>query len=100
MEYFRIEKEFRKWVCQLATRHGWRYHFVIDSRWGPKGFPDLVLCKAPNKLLIAELKMPGKVATDLQLLWLGVFEAVGVPAYLWYPEDQRFIRRLLRGSFS
>lgn len=83
----RTEKQFQEAVRQLALQQGWLYYHTQDARKSPPGFPDLACVRGPT-LLLAELKMPGKVPTAAQQAWL---EALGqvthVETHLWRPSD-------------
>ena len=81
----------------VADALGWRHYHTHDSRRSDRGFPDLVLVRAP-RLVFAELKRQnGRVRPD-QKLWLGALQTVAaaveaacgqalVEVHLWRPID-------------
>jgi Holliday junction resolvase len=95
-------------IIDAAMRAGWRVHgerTVQTSKGshltaikGHRGWPDLVLVRG-NQCLVVELKRkPNKVEPDQQA-WLDVFKSIeGVtPLVVWVPEQQdEFIRYLSR----
>lgn len=90
------EKEWQAQVVQLARLNGWRliYH-TFDSRHSKAGFPDLVLLRPPE-LLIVELKTDiGKVKADQQE-WLDALAACGVETAVWRPCDFDLVLERLR----
>jgi len=58
------------------------------------GFPDLVLVRGP-RIIVAELKTRRTKPTIEQVAWLQAFEAAGVPAYCWRPEEWAEIEEIL-----
>lgn len=91
------EKDWQAQVVQLARLSGWRriYH-TFDSRRSQGGFPDLVLVRPPE-LLIVELKTDvGKVKPNQQE-WLDDLAACGVETAVWRPRDfDDIVQRLRR----
>jgi hypothetical protein len=73
------------------TRSGWRTPCQADAA----GFPDLLLLKG-GRMLVAELKVGKGKLTPEQCLWIAAFEAAGVPAYVWRPDDWPAIEEVLR----
>jgi hypothetical protein len=108
------EAAFTRQVIDLARLHGWSTaHFrtvCVQRRNGEvyyetpvqgdgKGFPDLLLIHRRRRLaLVAELKVPPNTVTPEQRAWLQNFEAAGVPAYVFRPEDWDEIVATLRGQ--
>ncbi len=92
------EAHFQRQVEQLAGFYGWglRYH-TFDSRRSAKGFPDLVLVRPPE-LLIVELKGERTRVTAEQREWLDALELCGLEVHLWRPSDFDDLHaRLARG---
>jgi VRR-NUC domain len=106
------ESHFQAAVVELAERLGWRVsHFndsrreVVDRRSGErklvgdksaKGFPDLVMARAP-RLVIAELKAEKGKLSSSQEEWLEDLRAIpGVEVYVWYPYAWDVVERVLR----
>ena len=105
------ERDFTRAVIELARASGWLVsHFgntvkVVRKRDGrtlavpdkdAAGFPDLV-CARRGRLVVAELKMPGKKPTLGQVAWLQEMDLVeGGDAYAWWPKDWDTIMEVLR----
>lgn len=74
------------WRCAhfrpARTAHGWRTPVSGDGA----GFPDLVLTRPPE-LLIIELKADKGRLSDTQKLWLQQFDQCGIEWYIWKPSD-------------
>ena len=82
------EKAFMAAVMRLATAHGWKVFHPFDSRKSVPGFPDLVLAKAGEPVIYAELKVGNEKPTIEQEQWLVTLrDATGTEVYLWYPQD-------------
>ncbi len=92
----------------LATLLGWDTLHVRAGRQRPgsswsvpisgslgKGWPDLILARAP-RLVAAELKRRPNVPTADQRRVLAVLASCGVETYVWYPEDLDAIAATLR----
>lgn len=92
----KTEKQFQEALRQLAVAHGWLYFHVWDSRKSPPGFVDTVLVK-DTRLVLAELKLPGKQPTPPQQMWLDALGQVEqVITRVWRPEDWGDIEAILR----
>ncbi len=101
------EAEFQRQVEQLASHYGWWTFHVRPGRtldgWcvgvtgNGIGFPDLQALKGARQI-VAELKVGRNKPTPAQLVWLGKFEAAGVPAYVWTPGDWDEIEAVLSGG--
>jgi hypothetical protein len=48
-----------------------------------------------GRMIVAELKMPGKQPTEEQYFWLCAFSRLTDDVYLWYPEDRNEIERVV-----
>lgn len=88
-QYVRQETEahFQQSVTELAERCGWLWWHDNDSRRNRRGFPDLVLLRAP-RLLLVELKTErGKLRPE-QRIWLDELgQCPGIETYVWRPGD-------------
>lgn len=100
------ESAFQRQVLDLARLRGWRVaHFrpaQTAKGWRTAvsgdgaGFPDLILIRGP-RLIVAELKRSRKEKVrPAQAEWLAAFEAAGVPAFVWTPDDWTEIVEILR----
>lgn len=103
------EKDFQKQVLEMARLFGWKVAHFHDSRRQVKpgvfvgdkdaaGFPDLVLVRPPE-LLVLELKRELGKTTPEQDEWLALLGACGVEARVVRPSDWDWLRvRLGRGA--
>lgn len=92
------EAEFQSQLRSLALGSGWDYYHTHNSRRSDVGFPDTVLIREVDPLLVvAELKVHPNKPTKAQERWLKLFNLCGVPTYLWYPEDWPEIVTLITG---
>lgn len=92
-------------VLQLAATLGWRrVHFRparTEAGWrtafqGDRGFPDLVLVRPPE-LLVVELKSDRGPYQPGQQEWLADLAGAGVETYTWRPRDfDTIVARLSR----
>jgi hypothetical protein len=93
------EREFQDDILAFAEEAGWEliYH-TRDSRKvieSGKGFPDLVLVKAP-RLIFAEVKAKNGWVKPEQRRWLDELESAGKPeVYVWKPRQMGEIREVL-----
>jgi hypothetical protein len=95
---FRREKAFMAWIISVALDRGWESYHTHDSRRSEAGFPDLVMLREMRdeaRLVVAELKMPGKKPTDAQMKWLRLFRLAGAETFTWYPYDLETIVKVL-----
>jgi hypothetical protein len=104
------ESEFTTQVLQLAARLGWHALHIRPGRtlrgWRTcvqgdgRGWPDLVMIhKVAKKIIAAELKVDNRQPTAAQREWLQLFQAAGIPAYVWRaPESWPEIERVLKGE--
>lgn len=79
------EKEWQELVTGFAKLHGWQVFHHLDSRGTEAGWPDLVLIRPPE-LLIVELKSERGKVTSAQEATLAALGACGVETALWRPE--------------
>ena len=101
------ERAFQSQVLDLAHQLGWRSAHWHDSRRqvrpgvhvGDKdaaGFPDIVLCRPPE-LLVIELKAQKGRLTDTQLSWLQDLGMCDIDVFVWRPADwPEILERLSR----
>lgn len=91
------ETDFQEEVRATALAASWLYFHCHDSRKSPEGFPDCVLVR-DTRLVIAELKLPGKLPTEAQQQWLETLAQVTGPpeVYVWRPADLPTILEVLR----
>lgn len=90
------ERQLQDAVIELAQLTGWLVaHFrpaKTDRGWRTpvqadgKGFPDLVLVRAP-RVVFAELKGPAGRLIGEQRRWLDELGFCRVEAYVWTPAD-------------
>lgn len=90
------EKQLQDDVVELASYCGWEHQHQYDSRRSDPGWPDLVLCRPPE-LLIVELKSDrGRLSRD-QKRWLDRLQQCGVEVAVWRPRDwEQIVARLQR----
>jgi hypothetical protein len=89
------EATFGSAVKQFAVLHGFACYHTRNSKGSDKGWPDWVFAKT-GRLILAELKMPGKKSTPAQRKWMELLATVPwVEVYLWTPESWPEIERVL-----
>lgn len=102
------EKDFQKQVIELARLYGWKVAHFHDSRRQVKpgvfvgdkdaaGFPDLVLVRPPE-LVVLELKRELGKTTSEQDAWLAALVACGVEACVVRPSEWDWLRVRLSRS--
>lgn len=90
------EAAFQKQVIDLAHIHGWHVAAFRPAKVGKdvwvtpvqadgKGFPDLVLVR--ERVIYAELKMPGRKLEPAQTVWQAKLLGAGQEYYVWEPGD-------------
>ena len=90
------EKAFMAQVLEAARLFGWEAYHPWLSKFSPRGFPDLVLCRPP-RLIFAELKTETGKVTGPQQRWLDLIGSCpAVAVYLWRPDDLDTIVGILR----
>ena len=92
------EKGFLAAVVDVARLYHWRvYHPYLSVR-SAAGFPDLVLVKAGEPVIYAELKRDDGRLTAAQAAWLEALrQARGTEVYCWRPADfSAIVARLQR----
>ncbi len=101
------EEAFLKQVLDLAKLLGWRSFHCRPARtakgWRTpvqgdgKGFPDLILLKEGQQVIVAELKVKGKLTSE-QKAWMDAWKAAGARGFIWYPEQWLSIQAVLEGK--
>jgi hypothetical protein len=89
------EAGFLDAVIQLAHLCGWWTYHTHDSRHSAKGFPDLVLVRAPDAIF-AELKSERGRVTAEQADVLARLALCGLETAVWRPSDWPTIERRLK----
>lgn len=80
------ENKWQEQVVQLAQLYRWLVYHTYDSRRSNPGWPDLVLCRPPE-LLVVELKTDTGRLSVAQRDWLDALTACGVETHVWRPYD-------------
>lgn len=94
------EKDFQKQITDLAEMYGWQWRHFKDSRKAvkrgdktflvgdddAKGWPDLVIVRPPELLIVEVKKELGKVTPE-QEVWLGLLDACGVETMVARPSN-------------
>lgn len=80
------EKQWQDQVVQLATLYRWRHFHPYNMRRSDPGWPDLVLARAPE-LIVVELKTDVGRLRKEQVVWLELLAACGVETHVWRPRD-------------
>lgn len=92
------ERQFQDAIVELATRLGWMWYHVPDSRRCPAGFPDLVLCRPPVLLFVECKTDRGRIRPE-QHEWLAALHGCdGVQVRVWRPRDWPEIEETLGGE--
>jgi len=89
-QVFHIPDWMWRSIFSLWKRHGHRK----GRTWPAKGFPDLILLKPPE-LLVVEIKSETGRTSPEQRTWLQAFAACGVETQVWKPRDLDAIRQRL-----
>ena len=96
LQTLRSEKAFQEALRQAALAAGWLYFHPQISLQSAPGYPDLTVVRG-ERLIFAELKMPGKTPTAAQQRWLDALGSVEhVATHLWYPADLAQALEVLR----
>lgn len=90
------ERQWQELIVEAAAVHGWWVHHHYDSRRSSPGWPDLVLLRPPE-LVVVELKTDrGRIRPEQQVV-LDMLAACGVEAHVWRPRDEAEAFARLRG---
>jgi len=87
------ERDWQRTVLDLAAMYHWGCYHTHDSRRSQPGFPDLVLWR--ERVVFAELKVPGGRLTPLQRQVLEGLRAAGGEVYVWWPQHLDEAREVL-----
>ena len=95
------EADIQSGILEAAALGGWLAYHTHDSRRSHVGFPDLVLVRPPEVLLL-ELKGARGRVSEVQREWIAALQGCDqVTAAIIYPEAyDTVIRHLLRPSAS
>lgn len=92
------EKEWQELVLHFARLHDWWCFHPYDSKKSAPGWPDLVMIRPPE-FVVVELKTDKGTVTDSQRQVLAALEECGIEAHLWRPSDEAEVfERLKRGG--
>lgn len=98
---FTSERLFREFIVKSAKKLGWFYYHAPSSPssfHSVKGFPDLVLVKAP-RVIFAELKLNNGHTFPDQDKWIDTLSRCdGIIVGVWRPRDWDKIADLLARS--
>ena len=89
------ERDFQQQVVDLADVYGWKHFHNLDARGSDPGWPDLVLVRPPQ-LLIVELKAERGSLTDAQREWLQALGMCNVEVRIWRPSSWPEIETTLK----
>ena len=92
-----LEKDFQAQIVELAALAGWRliYH-THDSRRSNPGFPDLVMMRPPEIIVLEVKREKGRLTAE-QGEWIDGFRACGIEAHVVRPSEwERLVARLRR----
>ena len=92
------EKDWQRTVVDAAHALGWLVYHTFDSRRSAPGFPDLILVR-DTEMLVLELKTErGRVRPE-QAAWLEALSGVaGMTVMLCRPSQWDEVEALLRGD--
>lgn len=93
------EKAFQSRVIDVATGLGWeRVLHPYDSRRSEPGQPDCIFGRTWGecRMVVMELKVVPRKPTMDQLWWLKVFESMGIPTAVFYPDLWADVLAMLR----
>lgn len=82
-----LEEDLYWLIRDLALVFGWKVYRTYDSRRSPEGFPDVVLARAGEPPVFAELKREHGRTTPAQRAWGQVLAAAGARHVVWRPSD-------------
>lgn len=93
------ESRFMARVLTLARAQGWLAFHPYRSDKSTPGWPDLVLAKPGQPLLLIETKTNTGKLTIEQVRWLGILQQTEKPlAAVWRPRDWQQIADILGGK--
>ena len=91
---FQKEKDFQRWVINLADSLGYRAWHNRDSRGSHAGLPDVIFCNE-RTFFMAELKRKGGKLSPAQVESIAHLRQNDVEVYVWYPQDCDAIKERL-----
>lgn len=89
------ERDWQGLVATYAQFQRWAIYHTFDSRASVPGWPDLVLCRPPE-LIVVELKKDTGKVTAAQQGWLDNLAASGVEVHVWRPADWAEVEQRLK----
>ena len=90
------ENQFESQIRDLAEMFHWRYYHPFLSKWSERGWPDIVLLRAP-RLILAELKSDKGKLSIHQARWLWELRKVrNIEVKIWRPRHIERIAECLR----
>jgi hypothetical protein len=94
------EAQWQALIMQFAKLHGWWAMHPYDSRRTERGWPDLVLIRPPEFVLVELKTDKGRVSPEQRHV-LDMLDGCGVEAWIWRPKDERdAFARLARKTTS
>lgn len=91
------EKQWQQLVVDAARANSWHVYHTFDSRRSEPGFPDLILVR-DTEMLVIELKRERGTVTLDQERWLRAFSGVaGITVMVAHPSDWPGIEQTLKG---
>lgn len=81
------EEQWQGLVTQYARLHGWQVFHHLDSRGTEAGWPDLVLIRPPE-LVIVELKSERGKVTAAQQSTIDALGVCGIETGVWRPGNE------------
>lgn len=91
------EKDFQRFVIDLAHANDWWVYHNPDSRRSSAGWPDLVLVREPECLFVELKTEKGRIAEQQQTV-LKKLSLCQLETYIWRPRDMTEIHaRLTKG---
>jgi hypothetical protein len=89
------EAEWSGLIVATAKFQGWSVYHTLNSKGSTPGFPDLVMVRPPE-LLIVELKTERGQVTKAQQEWLDLFAGCDVEIACWRPSQWADVEVRLR----
>lgn len=90
------EREWQRYVVQLARSRRWTVFHVPDSRRTTPGWPDLAMFRVPDFMLV-ELKTNNGRMSKQQQATVEALALCGVEVHVWRPQDDTAVRQRLKG---
>ena len=80
------EQDLSQFVYDAVKTFGLLGYHTYRSKFSEPGYPDWNIIGRYQ--IIVELKDTGKNPTPAQQNWLDAFKKIGVPVFVWRPEDK------------